>query len=434
LNHETVQQNDNIDDFSLSGRDGIYHLEWPRLHVEARVDRIREAHDHEVKGEILVVSSRPTSAGHLRQGRIILTSPASRKTMAKSLGERDPDVDWDALLEQLCVATLSEWRTGSPVVQLEQVDVQAQARWLIEPILQLHNPTLIYGPGSTGKSWFAQYLAVLMDEGVSHSGLHVEPSTVLYLDWETDQNELGTRVTMLRHGLGLEGESHIWYKAMNQGLANDIEAIRTVVMDKGIDVVVCDSLGSACMGEPESAEVVLRCFNALRSLGLTSICIDHTNKEGVLFGSVYKYNSARQVFEVKKSQDPDADKLVLGLFHRKANNSKLRRDIGFELAFSADAVTITRRDVRTTELERHLPMLDRIKVALGRGAMAAREITEELETPDKPVSASHVRKELSNGVRKGVISKLAERNAAGDTLYGVPMREPVNEENDRWRI
>ena len=420
------QLNQEEREFVLEGGEGIYHLSWPQLNVEARVDRIRESHDHEVRAEVLFNSSRPTSGGHLRQGRIILTSPTSRKTMAKSLSDRDPEVDWDKVMEQLCIAVLQDFRTGSPVVQIDgQTNLAVQEKWLIEPIVQLRNPTLIYGPGSTGKSWFGQYIAVLADAGLSHGGFEVERSTALYLDWETDQTEIGSRVTMLRRGLGLEGQSHIWYKSMNAGLSNDIEAIRNVVVEKSVDLIIVDSIGSACMGEPESAEVVLRTFNALRSLGVSSVCIDHTNKEGVLFGSVYKYNSARQVFECKKDQQPDDNKIMLGLFHKKANNSKLRKDMGFEIGFGEDNVTITRRDVRDTALEVNLPILDRISNALRRGALTVEQLLDELYDPDekKTISESHLRKELSIGTTRGIISKLRERNREGKQLYGIPVRE-----------
>ncbi len=419
-------------EFILSGGEGIFHLSWPQLHIEGRVDRIRESHDHEVRAEVLLVSSRPTSSGHLTQGRIILTSPTSRKTLARTLKEREAEVDWDKILEQMCLSVLQDFRAGSPVVQIDgQTDLTVQEKWLIEPLVQLRNPTLIYGPGSTGKSWFGQYLAVLADQGMSHGELTVEACSVLYLDWETDQTEIGSRVTMLRKGLGLEGKSHIWYKSMNQGLSNDIEAIRSVVVEKSIDLIIVDSLGSACMGEPESAEVVLRTFNSLRSLGVSSVCIDHTNKENILFGSVYKYNSARQVFECKKDQQPDEDKLVLGLFHRKANNSKLRKGMGFELGFGEGSVTITRRDVRDTALEVNLPVLDRITNALRRGALTVEQLLDELFDPEgkKSISESHLRKELSMGASKGLISKLRARTDDGKQLYGSPVRE----ENE-WQI
>ena len=394
----------NLYEFELAGRTGIYELAWPQLNVTAKVERIKEGSDHEVKAEIQLTSTRPTSAGHLRAGRLNLTSPAARITFARSLASRDSEVDWDKVMEQLCITVLAEWREGSPAVLLTgQSDVQASVKWMIEPIIQLNNPTLIYGPGSTGKSWFGQYLAVLADAGMNSGGLGVEPSTVLYLDWETDQDELDSRVTMLRNGLGLDGPSSIWYKHMTSGLSADIETIRGLCATNDVQFIVIDSVGSGCMAEPESAEVVLRAFGALRSLGVSSLCIDHTNKEGSLFGSVYKYNASRQVFECKKDQQPDDNKIVLGLFHKKANNSRLMKPIGYELNFSDSAISISRQDVRDTPLEAQMRVVDRIENLLKTrpSGLPVSDIAEELEKTE-----SHIRKELSEAKKRGLIVQI----------------------------
>ena len=386
-------------DFYITGRDGIYNIEWPSLQIVARIDKLRENSDYEVKGEVIFTSQRPTSAGHLRQGRIILTSPASRRTMVKALEERDAEVDWDRTMEQLCVAVLARHRAGSPEVELHgDADIEAQDKWLVEPLIQVGNPTLIYGTGSSGKSWFAQYLAVLADEGLSINGLGVEPcpGQVLLLDWETTEREISSRVTMIRRGLDLDSQSHIWYKRMEQGLAADIETIRNIVVTRGITMLIVDSLGSACMGEPESAEVVLRMYGALRSLNVSSLCIHHTTKEGSLFGSVYHFNASRQIFEVKKSQEPDSNQLIFGLFHRKANNSKLIKDIGLQIQFdvAGGGVVFKRKDVGDTALDEHQRVADRIFNILKHGPMGAPDLAEELQKTE-----SHIRKELSNGVR-----------------------------------
>ena len=397
LNQDTPNQHE----FEISGTSGIYYLNWPDLHIEARVDRIKESSDHEVKGEVQFTSSRPMSAGHLRAGRLNLTSPAARNTFGKALAARDSEVDWDRVMEQLCASVLGRWRHGSPVVVLDgNVDVEAQAKWIIEPLIQLHNPTLVYGPGSSGKSWLGLYLAVLADYGMNHGGLMVEPSKgkVLILDWETSVGEIGSRVTMIRRGLGLDGASRILYKSMNQGLANDIESIRSIVSEHNISFVVIDSLGSACMGEPESAEVVLRTFGALRTLNVSSLIIDHTNKEKILFGSVYKFNSARMVFLCAKDQQEDEDKIIFALVHKKANNFKLMRPIGFKLGFEDGFVSFTRQDVRGTPLEEHMVIRDRIESLLKNapGGMSVADMAERLEKTE-----SHIRKELSEGKNSG---------------------------------
>ena len=403
--------------FDITGRSTIYQMAWEQLNISAKIDRIKESSDHEVKGEVTIRSTRPTSAGHIRSGRLNLTSPSARGTFARSCASRDSEVDWDKVMEQLCVAVLNKFRQGSEIEVLTgDADVKVMDKWLIEPLIQTDNPTLIYAHGSTGKSFFAQFVAVLADAGESRCGFNVERGiNVLYLDWETNAKELSSRVTQIRNGLGLTGKSHILYLRMFQGLATSIEMIRSHVVENDVNLVIIDSLGSACMGEPESAAVVLTTFNAIRTLEVSSFIVDHTNKDGGLFGSVYKHNSSRQVFELKKNQNLDEDKLVLGMFHIKANNSKLMKPLGFELTFGEDSIAVTRQDVRDTPLESSMRVVDRVQntlrsasqtaTALGEvfKGMTAQEIATELDKTE-----SHIRKLLSEGKQDGKFISLGE--------------------------
>ena len=406
----------------MTGSDGLYMFHWPGLHIRAEVSRMEKKTE---KGEITWTSERPLSAGHLLTGNAGFTSVTSKNAMAKALTEEDREVRWKQVVEQCCTAALNDFRTGLPEVQLTGDKViSAESKWLIEPVIQYQNPTLIYGPGSSGKSWFAQYLAVLADAGMNHGGLGVEPANVLYLDWETDSGELGTRITMIRKGLGFETKSGVWYKSMNQGLAIDIETVKSIVMRREISFVVLDSLGAACMGEPESADIVLGMFRALRSLRVTSLCVDHTNKEGYLFGSVYKFNEGRQIFEIKKDQKPGENRLVFGLFHRKANNSQMIRDLGFELSFAdPEQVAVNRKDVRDTELESEQSFPQRVLNTYNRNGTAmytVAEMAEELSTEKKIVSDAVARTVLERLVRDG---SLVKHHANGNQQYGVPAKD-----------
>jgi len=384
------------------------------------------------KGEITWTSSRPVGGGHLLTGNVGFTSVTSKNSMIKVLQEEDDQVRWKQVVEQCCTAALNDFRTGLPEVQLTgDKIISAESKWLVEPVVQHMNPTLIYGPGSSGKSWFAQYLAVLADAGMNHGGFVVEPANVLYLDWETDLGELGTRITMIRKGLGFETKSGVWYKSMNQGLAIDIETVKSIVMRREISFVVLDSLGAACMGEPESADIVLGMFRALRSLRVTSLCVDHTNKEGYLFGSVYKFNEGRQIFEIKKDQKPEADRLVFGLFHRKSNNSKMIKDLGFELYFAdPEQVAVSRKDVRDTPLEAEQSIPQRVLNTFGRNGAATYTVTEmaeELSTEKKLVSDAVARTVLERLVRDG---SLIKHLSNGNQQYGIP----TVAEGDEWTI
>ena len=407
----------------VTGSNGFYNLWWEEYRIAAKVDRLKSNSDHEVRGEVVFTSHDPATAGHLRQTRLILTSTSAKNGLVKSLSERIPseDVPWDTIVETLCVIVLNNFRMGTELLTVDgEIDVQAQDKWLIEPIVLQGQPTLIYGKGASGKSYLAQYIATVADAGLNSNGLRVEPSRVLYLDWETTPEEISSRVTRIRKGMDISGELNLKYRQMTQGFAVDIETIRQHIQEHDIDLVILDSLGAACMGEPESAEVVLRMFLALRSLNVSSICIDHTNKEGALFGSTYKYNMGRLIFECIKSQDEGSDILDFGLFNRKASNGRPMKPMGFRINFEDSNVVLSRKDVRDTELETEMTLADRIENILSSGAQAPHELADRLDK-----SSSHIRQELFRGKQKGKFIEV------GEGKYGLPVRQEQG--GDKWK-
>ena len=80
------------------------------------------------------------------------------------------------------------------------------------------------------------------------------------------------------------------------------------------------------------------------------------------------------------------------MFHRKANNSKLVKPLGWMLKFdnTQDAITMTRKDVRDTKLAGEMRIVDQISGILRGGAHTIREMSEILEK-----SSGHISKELA---------------------------------------
>jgi len=413
------------DNFELGGIRGTgnYTLTWPELNVRATAKYFRTSHDKEVKAEIQFSSERITSQGHLRGGRVILTSPTSRNSFAKLLFDADPSVEkaeWDIIMEQLCESILTDYRSGSPEMLLTGDAKEEQAEWLIYPLIQVENPTLIFGIGSAGKSLFAQYLAVLVDAGYEHGGLKVQRKNVLYLDWETSYQELHSRVTQIRSVLGLPGKSHIWYKSMTSGIADEVETLKDIVSDKEIEFVVIDSMGTAVMGDATAQDVVLRAFMALRELKISSMIIDHPNKQETglkaLHGSVYKVNASRHVFEVLKDQQVGENVTKFGLFHRKANNTGLIKEMGWQFSFEDNRLSSIQRlsssDISKTEMRTAQTQYDQVKNYLMSGAKTAQEIGDYMERSMAP--------RLSEWVRDNKLTKVGEKYALPATYDEVP--------------
>ena len=80
------------------------------------------------------------------------------------------------------------------------------------------------------------------------------------------------------------------------------------------------------------------------------------------------------------------------MFHRKANNSKLVKPLGWVLEFdnTQDAIAMTRKDVRDTKLAGEMRIVDQISSILRDGPHAVKDIADILEK-----APGHISKELA---------------------------------------
>jgi DNA-directed RNA polymerase specialized sigma24 family protein len=180
-------------------------------------------------------------------------------------------------------------------------------------------------------------------------------------------------------------ELSIRYRRCALPLADDLTEIQRAIADGDIGLIVVDSLGAACGGDLNSAEVATRFFSALRQLPVTSLLISHVSKaketkEKTPYGSVYFYNFARNVFELRRIQEAEQDEINLGVFHRKNNLGKLHYPLGFTIRFEPDKTLFQKQDIRDIpEFLESLSNTARIEALLKRGAMSVAEIADELD-------------------------------------------------------
>ena len=360
---------------------------WGDEKVEANITLMQEDRSHNISGEVRLLLADE----QIHRGRLNLTSIQTRKQWQNILQERVTQmgdlhgIDWYAILEELCSEASDIYRRGEPIHVLGDVPEQERISWRLRPIL-IDGPTLIFGPGSSGKSMLAAYFAVLIQAGAAErdfdTGLVPEPGKVLYLDYETDSYEIASRVRSIQRALGIEDKSQILYRFCAAPIVTEIESIRTIVNEKHVDYIIVDSVGAACGGEPESADSILRYFSALRSLkrgthqAIGSLSISHTNREGTMFGSAYLTWQARSVFEIKKAQRTEEAFIDCALHHRKANNGKLIAPVGFRITFEENpqAIRVISRNLAEVEkLEGGASMRERLQVLLRDGISRTRD-------------------------------------------------------------
>jgi len=297
-------------------------------------------------------------------------------------------VDWIPILEQLCVLTLQREREGEPWIQLSSNDAVEPVKYLLPPLLPEREPTVLYGPGGSGKSLFGLLIGILLATGKPHSRLGLEPEAqvpVLYLDWETHPAEIRRRLHRLAAGIDLSEPVRLRYRRCVVPLSDDVETIHEAVQEFEAGLLIVDSLGPACGGDLSVPETAMSFFRALRRLNVTSLIIAHPAKNSEkksIFGSAFYGYLARSVWEAQTYQDVGGDSLSLALFHRKSNLSRLHRPFGVEFAFDGDLGPIRafpRDVVEIPGAEAGLPLKTRIFAVLKeRGALTTKEIAEEL--------------------------------------------------------
>lgn len=362
-----------------------FKLVWSDDPVAILVDRIRESSDFAVSAEITISTTSPGVSPHLHQARLNLTSTTARNSLAKHLGEGYSSgiAPWPLVMEQLAAMVLRELREGEQLYQVSAITPSEGIKYRVNPFLLEGQPTLIYGEGGAAKSAFGMYLSLLVAIPVLQQGCDVEPGAVLYLDYETDPGDFQRRIAEMSAGLGFPIPHSLYYRRCVQPLAADASAIQRMIAEKEISVLIVDSAGLACGGQPQDESLVIPYFGALRQIGITSLTIGHVAKNAehkTPFGSVYWTNMPRSVYEVKKVQNEDEDELMIGLYHRKVNMGKLQKPHGFKFAFSPEHVTVTRTMVEAVpELASQMSLRSRMVESLRHGPKTARAIANELE-------------------------------------------------------
>lgn len=375
---------------TLEAHAGIYSLHWAEHGIKAQVERFSEDRRGVVTAEveILCLFGNEWKPLH-KDARLTLTSTNSRLGLAKHLGTR-VEKEWDDIVEQLCVFALEAYRQGEPMVMVGSLPPSSGPEYRLYPILQEKQPTLIYGPGGSGKSRLGAFFSLLVQTGQKAVGLESVQGNVLILDWETCAEEMDDILNELKEGMLLNCPD-IAYRYCSQPLASEILEIQKMSKELDAKLVIVDSAGMALGGEPESAEIVLRMFAALRSLETTVLIFDHIAKDSKNpspFGSVYKTNSARSVFEIRKEQEAGSHEMTVALYHRKINRGTLQRPLGFRVQFEPDACFITESDVRSSPgLAAGLPIADQIEGILREGVMVVKELSESLNLPENTLRA-----------------------------------------------
>jgi len=341
---------------------GTIEITWMAERIRAVVSRTHSSRDGGVTAEIALYRIREDGTmGHLEVCSLNLLSSPTKASLAKKMegicNLEAMGTSWATIIEQVAILALKHVREGDPLQTLSTASPAQPPSYLLEPLLQRGQHTVIFGLGGTGKSYLAMMLGitVALPYPENHLGLWpgTTPTPVLYLDWETSYDALQWRLHKIRAGMQLE-DVNLHYRRCALPLAADIEAVASAVIKTGAKLVIVDSLGPACDGSPLEAQVALDFFRSLRMLGndVTSLIVAHTAKNGndpkaekTIFGSAFFTNAARKVYELKGDPEAGDDTIQVAVFDRKSNDAARAKPWGLTIAFEEDAVRFQRTEV-----------------------------------------------------------------------------------------
>lgn len=381
--------------------DGHYRLDVPEYATVFDVARFHRDHN-DLCAEIVVSSQLKgarTFNGTIFSGSVNLSNAYRRRDAVRQIADRAgaKDVDWEGLLYELQVRVVAAEREGEPPRLLSTYDRPApeDVFELDGLVLPRRHPSILFGDGGTFKS----YLGLLVAGLLARQGVRV-----LFADWELDGSDHRERLENL---FGAEMPP-IYYGRYQRPLVDEAEGMARFVNANGIEYVVCDSVGFACVGAPESAEAAMGYFRGVRQFGrgVGSLHLAHVTKPKddapdptKPFGSVFWHNSARSTWYVKRTTDTsDGSTFALQLTHRKANLGALRPAVGLQITFGQGSTAIQRIDVADVEeFAKSLPVWQRMRRALQSGPpLTIDALAEEIGAqPD------HVRREAQRKQVRG---------------------------------
>jgi len=323
-----------------------------------------------------------------------LVSLSRRRDAVSVLRNRQKGDDWDAILDVACRVAKNAREDDADFIDTSVTKIQVNPnRWLIDGLLPLKKPTILFATGGTGKSFFGTAISMAVSSMIEViEGFEpLDTGQVLYLDWETDEEEFTWRKQALINCLNNRGVSGgdleesdfpVSYRRCTDSLVALQPRLRKWLDSNSCPLIVIDSLIPALDADANDSETARRFMNIVRSFDTTVLVLSHTSKEGKLFGSTFWWNLARNVWSVSKEQDMGESYTDIAFTHEKSNNSRLYPPIGLRFSHENNIASFER--IETSELSNNIaksiPIKVRIRELLKTGRlMSSKEIAEELD-------------------------------------------------------
>jgi KaiC/GvpD/RAD55 family RecA-like ATPase len=254
-------------------------------------------------------------------------------------------------------------------------------------------PTSIYGEGGIAKSTIALHMCMSIASFQKEwLGYPIDqPSPCLYVDFELDREEQGTRAQRIAKGMGIEIPDDLHYLwASGFRFSEAFPLILEAVDELGVRVVALDSLGMALEGDALKGAVIIDFFrdriDQLKRRGVSVLIVDHQSglrpgesyQNKAQYGSVYKGYLSRSRLQLELDERNEVGTRVI-VRQNKTNFGAPQVPFVVQPLFEENKIVLKREALSEEDLreESVLNATDRVLLCLLDGPSYPADLQEK---------------------------------------------------------
>lgn len=328
----------------------------------------------------------------IAEQRINFRSGSSKANMRLSLDRRIKNRNWAERIEWVSKHIQDQIRAKISPVKVSSIHEVGPTEFMCWPFLEKGEVCTIYGDGGSTKSLLTQLMALSVADGIPHiPGTKVPaPAEVLIIDYETNPHTAKRRLRMLADGHGISRDvlDRIHYIYVADPIHEVSAEIGRMIGEMNIGLVIVDSASAATQGGVSDEGETMRYFNSIRTWHTTVVTIAHLPKEAKKArgpaGVKQWENQSRNTFEVIIDDDDGTNVAHVAVVHRKTNNDRKVRPVGYEINFGKDSIQYTEESpgdtLHSSNSQNELTHPDRVVMHLEENPHSvAKDIAEELD-------------------------------------------------------
>src|SRR5829696_1521852 len=254
-------------------------------------------------------------------------------------------------------------------------------------------PTSIYGEGGIAKSTIALHMCMSIASSQKEwLGYPIDqPSPCLYVDFELDREEQGTRAERIAKGMGIEVPDDLHYLwASGFRFSEVFPLILEAVDELGVRVTALDSLGMALEGDALKGAVIIDFFrdriDQLKRRGVSVLIVDHQSglrpgesyQNKAQYGSVYKGYLSRSRLQLELDERNEAGTRVI-VRQNKTNFGAPQVPFVVRTLFEEERIVLSREALSEEDLREEcvLNATDRVLLSLLDGPSYPADLQEK---------------------------------------------------------